>query len=96
MTKQDVIDYCLSYPETYEDYPFDETTTLIRHHENKKMFAIVDHLNGKLQATLKCEPLKAEILRSTYESVVPGYHTNKQHWNTVFVDGDVRLTNCTT
>lgn len=89
MTKQDLIDYCLTFPAVYEDYPFDDTTTLIRHLGNKKMFALVDHLNGKLHITLKCDPAKADFLRSVFESVAPGYHMNKQHWNTVYVDGDV-------
>jgi hypothetical protein len=56
MTKQDLIYHCLTYPATYEDYPFDETTTLIRHNANQKMFALIDHLNGKLQVTVKCDP----------------------------------------
>lgn len=84
MTKQELIDYCLTYPAAYEDYPFDETTTLIRHCGNKKMFALIDHLNGKLHVTTK-----ADFLRGVFESVTPGYHMNKQHWNTVYVGGDV-------
>ena len=91
MTKQEIIDYCLTFPAAYEDYPFDDTTTLIRHGANKKMFALVDHLDGKLHATLKCDPLKADFLRSIFKSVIPGYHMNEQHWNTVFVDGDVPI-----
>jgi predicted DNA-binding protein (MmcQ/YjbR family) len=43
MTKRELIDYCLSFPTTYEDYPFDETTALARHMGNKKMFALVDY-----------------------------------------------------
>jgi len=91
MTKQELIDYCLTYPGTYEDYPFDETTTLIRHSANKKMFALIDHLHGKLHVTMKCEPLRADFLRSVFTSVIPGYHMNKEHWNTVYVDGDVSI-----
>jgi len=91
MTKQELIDYCLTFPAAYEDYPFDDTTTLIRHSGNKKMFALVDHLNGKLHVTMKCEPLKADFLRNAFESVTPGYHMNKIHWNTVYVDGDVPI-----
>ena len=91
MTKQELIDYCLTYPAAYEDYPFDETTTLIRHSSNKKMFALVDHLNGRLHVTMKCDPINADFLRGVFESVIPGYHMNKQHWNTVYVDGDVPI-----
>ena len=89
MTKREIIDHCLTYPAVYEDYPFDETTALIRHSANKKMFALVDFLNDKLQITLKCDPLKAEFLRQVFKSVTPGYHMNKVHWNTVYIEGDV-------
>ena len=89
MTKQDLIGYCLTFPAAYEDYPFDETTALIRHVSNKKMFALVDYLHERLQITLKCDPMKADFLRSVFESVTPGYHMNKLHWNTVYIDGDV-------
>ena len=89
MTKQQMIDLCLQYPQSYEDYPFDPTTTLIRHEGNKKMFALIDHLHDRLHITLKCDPVRAEILRNMYEDVIPGYHFNKKHWNTVFLNGDV-------
>lgn len=89
MDKRELLDYCLTYPSTYEDYPFDETTALVRHVSNKKMFALVDFLNGRLHITLKCDPLRADFLRGVYESVVPGYHMNKMHWNTVYIGGDV-------
>lgn len=90
-TKQDLIDHCLTYLSVYEDYPFDETTALIRHSANKKMFALVDHLNGRLQITLKCEPMRADFLRQTFEDIIPGYHMNKKYWNTVYIGGDVPI-----
>jgi len=89
MTKQDLITHCLTYPAAYEDYPFDNDTTLIRHTSNRKMFALVDHLNGRLHITLKCEPMKADFLRSIYKDIIPGYHMNKKHWNTIYINGDV-------
>ncbi len=89
MTKRELIDYCLTYPSAYEDYPFDDVTPILRHSVTKKMFAIVGEHDGKPTITLKCEPLRAEFLRSVYEGVIPGYHTNKKHWNTIFADSDV-------
>ena len=89
MTKQELIDYCLTFAGTYEDYPFNETTTLIRNIENKKMFALIDYLNGRLHITLKCDPFRADFLRNVFESVTPGYHMNKEHWNTIYIEGDV-------
>ena len=89
MTKRELIDHCLAFPSVYEDYPFDETTALVRHLGNKKMFALVDYLHGRLHVTLKCEPVRADFLRSVFECVTPGYHMNKEHWNTVYIGGDV-------
>ena len=89
MTKRELIDHCLSYPETFEDYPFDEDSAVIKHLSNKKMFALVGVLEGRLQISLKCDPDRADFLRSVYADVVPGYHFNKKHWNTVYLGGDV-------
>jgi len=90
LTKKELIDCCLAYPAVYEDYPFDETTALIRHSGNKKVFALVDYLYGRLQITLKCDPFKADFLRQIHKNIIPGYHMNKEHWNTVYMDeGDI-------
>ena len=89
MTKRELIDYCLTLPAVYEDYPFDEVAAVMRHKVNKKMFALIAHMNGRLYINLKCEPMRADFLRSVFESVIPGWHMNKVHWNTVFIDGDV-------
>jgi predicted DNA-binding protein (MmcQ/YjbR family) len=89
MTKLELIDYCLTYPAAFEDYPFDETAAVMKHSGNKKMFALIAHMDGRLYISLKCEPMKADFLRSAFRDVIPGYHFNKTHWNTVYVDGDV-------
>jgi len=78
--------YCLSKPETTESFPFDETTLVFK--VCGKMFALTD-LEGPLSINLKCDPEKALELREHYPSVLPGYHMNKRHWNTVFIDGTV-------
>jgi len=88
MTKRELIDYCLTFP-AYEDYPFDETAAVIKHSGNNKMFALIDHLNGRLYINLKCDPHEADFLRQAFTDVQPGWHMNKTHWNTVYPDGDV-------
>jgi len=98
MTKQDLISYCLELPGTYEDYPFDGqaahsddgTWTLIRHRLNKKSFAHIYERNTKLCINLKCDPLRSEILREAFDDIVPGWHMNKTHWNTIYIGGDVQ------
>ncbi|MGB5823658.1 MAG: MmcQ/YjbR family DNA-binding protein [Proteocatella sp.] len=89
MTKKDIIKMCLEMEDSYEDYPFDEITAVIRNKSNKKMFALVGTKDEKLYINLKCIPAKADFLRKVYKDVIPGYHMNKTHWNTIYVHGDV-------
>lgn len=91
MTKRQLIDYCLSYPGAYEDYPFDEISSVpeswavLRHRGNRRSFALVFERGG-LCVNLKCEPMRADFLRGAFPGVTPAYHMNKVHWNTVRVD----------
>ena len=94
MTRREIIDFCLTFHAAYEDYPFDDSTdpgawTAMRHRTNKKTFAFIAVHNGQLIANLKCDPAEADFLRQIYESITPGYHMNKTHWNTVAIGGDV-------
>ncbi len=94
MTRQELIDHCLTFPGAYEDYPFDNAAdagawTVMRHRTNKKSFALIYERNGKLCVNLKCDPIEADILRQAFEGVLPAYHMNKEHWNTVVVGSDV-------
>ena len=88
MTKRELIDLCLTFTGSYEDYPFDETTALVRHSLNKKMFALIDDSRG-VYINLKCEPMQAGEFRRQFEGCTPGYHMNKTHWNTVLANSDV-------
>jgi predicted DNA-binding protein (MmcQ/YjbR family) len=94
MTRQQIIDFCLTFPAAYEDYPFDDVIdssawTVMRHRTNKKSFALIYERNGKLCVNLKCDPLEACFLRQAFKGVTPAYHMNKEHWNTVIVGSDV-------
>jgi len=94
MTRQDLIDFCLTLPSAYEDYPFDEVvdenaTTVMRHKVNKKSFALIIRHNGRLYLNLKCDPFEAGFLRQAFKGVIPGYHMNKEHWNSVILGLDV-------
>ena len=77
MTKRELIDLCLTYQGSYEDYPFDNVTSVIRHGGNKKMFALIAERHGKLYMNLKCDPIKADTLRTVFKSVEAGWHMNK-------------------
>ena len=90
MTRQELLDLCLTFPDTYEDAPFDDPNwTVVRHRANRKCFAMLFEREGKLCINLKCEPMQAEFFRRVYVGVTPGYHMNKEHWNTVLPDSDV-------
>jgi len=91
MTQRELIDYCLTYPDVSEDFPFDEIPgasdawAVIRHKGNKKSFAFIYELGG-LCVNLKRELLQADFLRRLYPGVTPAYHMNEEHWNTVRPD----------
>lgn len=89
MNKRELIDYCLTFPDAFEDYPFDENWTVMRHGSNKKGFAFIYERDGKLCVNLKCDPMKADFLRQVYHDVTAGFHMNKEHWSTVTIGGDV-------
>ena len=94
MTRQEIIDYCLTYPSVYEDYPFDDPSepgswTLMRHKLNRKSFAQIYVRDGWLCVNVKCDPFEADVLRDLFDGLTAGYHMNKEHWNTIFVGSDV-------
>ena len=87
MNIEEFRDYCLSKKAVTEGFPFDETTLVFK--VLGKMFALTD-VEGEFKLNLKCDPEKAISLREKYpDHVLPGYHMNKKHWNTVVVDGPI-------
>jgi len=87
MELNELSNYCLSKKSTYEDHPFGIHPLVIKVCD--KIFAIINTGSVPLTISLKCDPLLAESLRQQYESVRPGYHLNKQHWNTVTLCNNV-------
>ena len=79
--------YCLKKPVVTEDFPFDENTLVFRVMGKIFLLAAIDEI--PLRINLKCDPEKAVELREEYDSVLPGYHMNKTHWNTILIDGSV-------
>ena len=79
-------DYCISKKGSMETFPFGDDTLVFKVKE--KIFALVN-LDGDLSINLKCDPVLAIDLRERYSSVIPGYHMNKKHWNTIFLDGSI-------
>jgi len=87
MNIEEFRNYCLSKNGVDESFPFDETTLVFK--VIGKIFALTD-TESEFRINLKCNPEKAIDLREKYPSVIPGYHMNKQHWNTIIIDGSVK------
>ncbi len=90
MNIQAFYDYCLAKKGVTEHFPFDEDTLVFK--VGGKMFALSSLSQwekGEASVNLKCDPERALELRAEYESVQPGFHMSKVHWNTVAVNGDV-------
>ncbi len=88
--KKEVIAYCLTLGKVYEDYPFhDDNWCVMRHKDTKKTFAYIYIRQERVWVNVKCEPQWRDFWRDAFASVVPAYHMNKTHWNSVILDGTV-------
>ena len=89
-TREQALKYGLSFPDTYQDAPFKDTNwQLVRYKDNKKAFLWTYERDGFINLNVKVDPDKAFFWRDIYKSVVPGYHQNKEHWNTIILDGSI-------
>ena len=89
-TREEALAYGLSFPEVYQDAPFyDENWQLVRFKGNKKAFLWTYEKDGYINLNVKVQPERAFFWRDIYEAVIPGYHQNKEHWNTIILDGSI-------
>ncbi|MFL0800492.1 MAG: MmcQ/YjbR family DNA-binding protein [Agarilytica sp.] len=80
--------YLLGKPEAQEDYPFGPDVAVMK--VGDKMFATYSrNSDGYIHMNLKCDPNEALALRDVFEAVIPGYHMNKKHWNTVILNDSI-------
>jgi len=79
--------YALAKTAVSEDFPFDVRTAVFK--VAGKMFLLCDPAADPLRFNVKCDPERALMLRDVFAAVMPGYHMNKRHWNTVVVDGSI-------
>jgi predicted DNA-binding protein (MmcQ/YjbR family) len=87
MNPAELRDHCLSFNGAEETFPFGAETSVFK--VAGKMFALSQLGAEPLRVSLKCEPELAEGLRGAHAAVLPGYHLNKRHWNTVIIDGSL-------
>ncbi|MBQ9549942.1 MAG: methylated-DNA--[Lachnospiraceae bacterium] len=89
-SREEALAYGLSFPDTYQDAPFsDNNRQLVRYRLNKKAFLWTYERNGYINLNVKVDPDNAFFWRDIYRSVIPGYHQNKEHWNTIILDGTI-------
>ncbi len=89
-TRQEALDYGLSFPDTYMEAPFREQNwQLVRVKGSKKAFLWTYEKDGFINLNVKVDPDWRDMWRRAYDSVIPAYHQNKEHWNTVILDGSI-------
>ena len=89
-TREEILAYGLTFADTYVDTPFsDANWQLVRVKQSKKAFLWTYEKDGFLNLNVKADPEWRDFWRSTYKSVIPGWHQNKDHWNTIILDGSV-------
>lgn len=86
-TREEILKYCLTFPDVYQDAPFhDDNWQLVRYKKNKKAFAWTYEREGHICVNIKVNPEWRDFWRQAYAAVIPGYHQNKEHWNTIILD----------
>lgn len=89
-TREEALAYGLSFPNTYQEAPFhDPNWQLVRVKGSKKAFLWTYERDGYINLNVKVEPEWRDFWRSTYKSVIAGWHQNKEHWNTIILDGTI-------
>ena len=89
-TREEVLAFALSFPDTYQDAPFhDDNWQLVRVEGSRKAFVWTYERNGYMNLNVKVAPEWRDYWRDAFESVLPGWHQNREHWNTIILDGSI-------
>ncbi|MCR5226802.1 MAG: methylated-DNA--[protein]-cysteine S-methyltransferase [Eubacterium sp.] len=90
VTREEALEYGLSFPDTYQEAPFhDDNWQLVRVKGSKKAFLWTYERDGFINLNVKVDPETRDFWRRIYEAVIPGWHQNKEHWNTIILDGSI-------
>ena len=90
ITREEVQNFGLSFQNTYEEKPFhDQNWQLVRVKGSRKAFLWIYDRDGYVNLNVKADPEWRDFWRSAYEAVTAGYHQNKEHWNTLILDGSI-------
>ncbi len=89
-TREEALEYGLSFPYTYKESPFhDPNWQLVRVYGSKKAFLWTYERNGYINLNVKVDPKWRDFWQDAYDAVIPAYHQNKEHWNTIILDGSI-------
>lgn len=89
-TREEALEYGLTFPRTYVDAPFhDRNWQLVRVKPSEKAFLWTYERNGYINLNVKVDPEWRDFWRDAFEAVIPGWHQNKEHWNTIILDGSI-------
>lgn len=93
MDHKPIEEYILGMPNAWLDYPFGEDVAVYKvgPKDKGKMFALIREGKTPLQLSLKCDPELSTVLRAKYDEIMPGYHLNKKHWNSLVLAGQLPL-----
>lgn len=89
ITHKQLEEIILAQPNAVLDYPFGKEVAVYKVAD--KMFALIAEGSNPVRLSVKCDPQLAQLLREKYETVLPGYHLNKKHWNTIICSGQLDL-----
>ena len=90
ITREEALSFGLSFPDTYQDEPFhDPNWQLVRVKGSKKAFLWTYEREGYINLNVKVDPQWRDFWRDTYDAVIPGWHQNKEHWNTIILNGSI-------
>lgn len=90
LSREEILEYGLTFSNVYVDTPFhDLNWVLLRYEKNKRAFAWTYEREGHIWVNVKVDPEWRDFWRNTYSSVIPAYHQNKEHWNSIVLDGTI-------
>lgn len=90
INREEAIKFCKALANVYEDYPFhDDNWTVMRCNQNKKTFAYIFEKDNFIWINVKCNSEWIDFWRNAFKSVIPGFHMNKLHWNSIILDGSI-------
>ena len=91
ITREEIIEYIKEKYDVNPEYLWEDTpdAAIFRHKNNNKWFGLIMNVKGEEYLNIKTEPSYSELLRNSYDYIIPAYHMNKQHWNTIIISKKV-------